>query len=235
MEEKKRKVLVTAGSTQVSIDQVRSISNIFKGGTGTNIALHFASQPHLYEVTLITSNRGLLSGRATFDLKVQGYRTFDELLHLMGEEITHLDYDIVIHSAAVSDYRVDGVCVLDESEGRPLVDIDNSKKVSSDYPVIYLRLLQTPKIIDFIREPWGFKGYLVKFKLQVGISDDELLAIARKSRIASQADMIVANCLEWARESAFVITCGQTTRRSREDLPAEIETRIRRSTQWEKE
>ena len=34
--------------------------------------------------------------------------------------------------------------------------------------------MPTEKIVDKIKGDWGFKGQLVKFKLQVGISDDEL-------------------------------------------------------------
>ena len=36
------RVLVTAGSTNVMVDKVRSISNIFKGRTGAEIAKYFA-------------------------------------------------------------------------------------------------------------------------------------------------------------------------------------------------
>jgi hypothetical protein len=59
--------------------------------------------------------------------------------------------------------------------------------------------------VDLIRSPWGFKGVLVKFKLQVGMGDDELIAVATRSREQSKADIIVANCLEWSTERAFII------------------------------
>jgi phosphopantothenate-cysteine ligase/phosphopantothenoylcysteine decarboxylase/phosphopantothenate--cysteine ligase len=138
----------------------------------------------------------------------------------MEREISEGAYDVVIHSAAVSDYKVGGVFYKD-GKGK-LVGVDNSKKMSSDHAELFLRLVPTEKIVDKIRKPWGFAGYLVKFKLQVGISDDELKAIADKSREASQADMIVANCLEWARERAEIRTGKTVIPVKRKDLAKAI-------------
>ena len=53
-----------------------------------------------------------------------------------------------------------------------------------------------PAIRDFIRTDWGFHGILVKFKLEVGVDDDQLLEIAEKSRRQSAADLMVANTLD---------------------------------------
>ncbi len=236
--EKRKRVLVTAGNTIVPIDQVRSITNIFKGKTGTEIAIYLAD--YGYQVTLITSNPTLLAeliwkyseaasecsylrtieslnnnideyrAKLSAAIKVVPYRTYDELYQAMEVEIRDGQYDIVIHSAAVSDYYVQAVCVMEETPADScaephLIEIDKSKKVSSDYETMYLRLKKTPKIISLIREPWGFKGQLVMFKLQVGISNTELMDIAGKSMRRSQADIIVANCLEWANDRAIII------------------------------
>ena len=210
---------MTAGATTVPIDQVRAITNIFKGRTGTEIAKHFAGRGHL--VTLITSNPGLLSNKDTFRMCVIPYRTYDQLYAAMEKEIRLVKYDVVIHSAAVSDYKVTGVFLRGKAT-EMLTPIDSSKKMSSAHKELYLRMVPTEKIVDKIRKPWGFKGYLVKFKLQVGISDAELKSIAEKSRVASHADMIVANCLEWSNERAEIITAKTTTPVSRQDLAKAI-------------
>jgi len=220
--EKKLKILVTAGSTVVPIDQVRGISNIFKGRTGAEIAL-FLSEENM-EVTLVTSNKRVfdqqpLSFGGRKSDKIIFFRTYDELLQTMEHEIKNNSYDVIIHSAAVSDYRVSEVCVL---ENKNLITIDSEKKVSSSYDDLYLHLTPTEKIIDLIREPWGFRGYLVKFKLQVGISDNELIQIARNSRVTSKADMIVANCLEWAKKKAYIIADDFEDVVSRDLLPEKI-------------
>lgn len=200
MSQESKKVLVTAGSTNVPIDRVRCISNIFKGGTGTRIAEYLSGD---HEVTLITSDAKIIE-RSELLKNVISFKTYDELMEAMKREITGSHYDAIIHSAAVSDYKVAEVCV-DNGQGG-IIPIDSSGKVSSEYKDIFLHMVQTEKIIDLIRSPWGFKGYLVKFKLQVGISDKELLKIAEKSRKTSRADMIVANCLEWFMDRAYVIT-----------------------------
>lgn len=61
-----------------------------------------------------------------------------------------------------------------------------------------------PKLVDQIREPWNFAGVLVKFKLEVDKTDEELLAIAERSRRHSRADLMVANTLEGAADWAYV-------------------------------
>jgi phosphopantothenate-cysteine ligase/phosphopantothenoylcysteine decarboxylase/phosphopantothenate--cysteine ligase len=47
-------ILVTAGNTQAPIDDVRCITNIFTGHTGTRIALAAYSRGH--SITLLTSH-----------------------------------------------------------------------------------------------------------------------------------------------------------------------------------
>ena len=207
------KVLVTAGSTNVMIDQVRCISNIFKGKTGNAIAEYFNNTQS--DVTVITSSPDYFKNHA---IKVLPYKTYDELYSLMEQEITTGNYDVVIHSAAVSDYKVEGTYVyktypqgdkrdeLGWAIGPGLSKVDSSKKISSTEKELYLKLVPTEKIIDKIRSPWGFKGKLVKFKLQVGISESELMNIAQKSMSDSNADFIVANCLEWAKDRAIILT-----------------------------
>jgi phosphopantothenate-cysteine ligase/phosphopantothenoylcysteine decarboxylase/phosphopantothenate--cysteine ligase len=209
------KILVTAGATQTPIDQVRAITNIFKGKTGTYLAsglaymdqsglADFVPKSPCHQVTLLTSNPDIITER--FNLRVVPYRTFDDLAARMEEEIRDGGYDVVIHSAAVSDYKVARVLVQDPiAMDFALTPIDATKKVSGSHDRMYLELVPTFKIVDRIRKDWGFKGFLVKFKLQVGVTDDELLDIARKSRATSDADLIVANCLEWAKEYAYVV------------------------------
>ena len=50
-------------------------------------------------------------------------------------------------------------------------------------PELWLRLVRAPKLIDRVRADWGFRGVLVKFKLEVGIAEDRLLEIAERSRL----------------------------------------------------
>ncbi len=215
------KVLVTAGNTQTPIDQVRCITNIFSGRTGTRIALEAFRRNH--DVCLLTSHpevvQDLSNGQAPSGprWRVRPYRTFGDLNELMENEIVNGSFDAVIHVAAVSDYAIAGTygvapraafnpteCRFD---GQPTsehpIDV-GAGKVKSTHQELWLRLIPTPKLVDRIRSPWGFRGVLVKFKLEVGVTESELEGIAEKSRHHSQADMIVANTLEGMNSWALI-------------------------------
>ena len=189
------RILVTAGSTHVPIDQVRVISNVFRGKTGLEIANVASQRPFGHDVTLLTS------GDASKARGVRNliYRTYDDLAKAMENEIRLNPYDAVIHSAAVSDYRVASIRNANQDP------INAASKIGSNHDRLLLELVPTEKLIDKIRTPWGFTGTLVKFKLQVNMSDQDLLKIARQSMHASSADFIVANCLEWAKDRAYIL------------------------------
>ena len=68
----------------------------------------------------------------------------------------------------------------------------------------WLRAVLTQRFVDRIRAPWGFTGILVKFKLEVGISEQELVEVAEASRRQSSADLMVANTLDGMAEWAYL-------------------------------
>jgi phosphopantothenate---cysteine ligase (CTP) len=240
-------ILVTAGNSIVPIDRVRCITNIFTGRTGTQIALHARERGHA--VTLLTSHPEVvaeLSGSArvpTASWTVRRYRTFADIHDSMEHALREERYDALIHCAAVSDFQAAGVyapragTAFDSStriwqaqESRPPTLIDCSAgKVSSAVPELWLRLVPTLKLIDFVREPWGFEGVLIKFKLEVDVRDEELLEIAEGSRRHSRADLMVANTLEGTTSWAFLGPCaGRYERLSRLDLPTRLIDEVER-------
>lgn len=210
-------ILITAGNTLVPIDRVRCITNVFTGKTGASIARCGWERGHA--VTLLTSHPEAVEDRPISERwTMLRYSTFDDLQNLMGERVKRGQLDAVIHCAAVSDYLAGGIYAPAEDthfrveNGRWESDgtmgpgmIDRAAgKVKSDEPELWLRLVRAPKLIDCIRGDWGFRGLLVKFKLEVGVSDEQLLAIAEASRKHSQADLMVANTLEGAGAWAFM-------------------------------
>src|SRR5438309_5477519 len=100
-------ILVTAGNTFVPIDQVRGITNIFTGRTGSQIAWHAYQQSH--HVTLLTSHPELIPHTPQERWSVRPYRTFDDLHESMKSLLLPGDFDACIHCAAVSDYRAAGI------------------------------------------------------------------------------------------------------------------------------
>ena len=125
----------------------------------------------------------------------------------MAELIPTGRFDAIVHSAAVSDYHCAGVYAANTPfDGRtlpPITDV-SAGKVKSSFPEVWIRLTPTPKLVDKVRGEWGFRGVLVKFKLEVGVSETELLATAERSRVHSAADLMSANTLDEAGEWALV-------------------------------
>ncbi|HMO36225.1 MAG TPA: phosphopantothenoylcysteine decarboxylase, partial [Gemmatales bacterium] len=199
--------LVTAGNTQVWIDKVRCITNIFSGRTGAQIALELHQQGH--EVTLFTSRPESLDelrGPGAPSLRnfhLHTYQTYDDLQALMASHIPGNHFEAIIHSAAVSDYLSAGVYTLtkDNYFDAPTLSFKEANKalrnvaaskVKSDYDEVWMRFVKAPKLVDCIRRHWEYRGILVKFKLEVEISEKDLERVAEASRVHSQADLMVA-------------------------------------------
>ncbi len=195
--------LVTAGNTREAIDDVRDWGNIFTGNTGLAIAKALAAagevdlltsnQMHLAELTAPHSPRHLIHAAP--------FRSHQDLKFAIAGLLAKTAYDAVFMTAAVADYRpVRVYAVLDrqvQADGTEhwIVKDAQAPKVKSYHKSIAIRGEPTEKIIDHFRKDWGYKGLLVKFKLEVGITVEELLKIGENSRVASGADYLVANTL----------------------------------------
>jgi phosphopantothenate-cysteine ligase/phosphopantothenoylcysteine decarboxylase/phosphopantothenate--cysteine ligase len=204
-------ILVTAGNTQAPIDRVRCITNVFTGRTGGRIAATAAARGHA--VTLLTSHPEVVAPADR--LTVRPYRTFADLDGLMAEAIPGGRFDAILHAAAVGDYHVAGTFAR---HGDEFVEV-SAGKVKSDHPELWLRLVRAPKLVDKVRAGWGFRGVLVKFKLEVGVTDAELLAVAEGSRVQSGADLMCANTLDGMADWALVGAGDAYTKVARDRLP----------------
>jgi phosphopantothenoylcysteine synthetase/decarboxylase len=241
-------ILVTAGNTLVPIDKVRAITNIFTGRTGAAIALHAHERGHA--VTLLTSHPEVVTGmRGAANIEgssrwtLLSYKTFADLEDMMGRLIfgepavqARESCQTVIHCAAVSDYRSAGIFApapgthfdpeLNRWGGKSCyleMQDRSAGKVKSGEPELWLRLVRTPKLVDRIRTDWNFTGLLVKFKLEVGITEEELLTVAERSRLQSSADLMVANTLEGSGTWAYLGPVEGTYQRlSRRELPEKL-------------
>lgn len=237
------RILVTAGNTQTPIDRVRCITNIFTGRTGTQIALAAHGRGHA--VCLVTSHPDVVRELARDDLppgtwEVRPYRTFDDLHDRMAEALPGGEFDALVHAAAVSDFRVAGI-YAPESGTRFLVEEQawaadmppprltdvRAGKVKSQHGELWLRLTPTPKLADRVRQEWGFRGLFVKFKLEAGLAEAELLAVAERARRQSAADWMVANTFE-GRHTVAYIGSGEGTyqRVTRAELPGALIDRL---------
>ena len=235
-------LLITAGNTLAPIDRVRGLTNVFTGRTGAAVALYAHDRGH--RVVLLTSRPDAIDALLHPDVAdlderftLIRYNTFDNLHHLMEHHLRAGDVDALIHSAAVSDYLAAGVYAPAEgtrffpedgawggaADEPPRLVGRDADKVKSDEPELWLRLVRAPKLIDHVRGDWQFRGLLVKFKLEVGLDDVQLLEIAEQSRVQSGADLMVANTLEDANAHAFIGPLADGYKRlNRSDLSARL-------------
>ncbi len=192
------RILLTAGNTQALLDTVRCVTNIFTGKTGANIALEAAQRHH--HVTLLTSHPEVLP--TNHNIEILPFRTFEDLDTLLASQLTQHFFDVVIHAAAVSDFLCQGIYTKDPNTNE-MIDV-RAGKVKSSFDNLWIEMMPAPKLVDKMRSIWNFQGFLVKFKLEVGVNDAELEQIAERSRTHSQANLMCANTYEGRHDWAIL-------------------------------
>lgn len=214
--------LVTAGNTREKIDSVRDWGNVFTGNTGFSIARALAQ---FGTVDLLTSNRAHLAEIAQAQREAHAivgapFVTHAELKGALGALMVHEKYDAIFMTAAVSDYAPVRTFALirrerDESDpaspGRErwIVEDVQAGKIKSSHAAIAVLGQPTEKLIDLFRDTWDHRGLLVKFKLEVGITPQDLIRIGQISRSASRADYLVANTMDMVsgpRAGAYLLS-----------------------------
>lgn len=166
---KGKKIVVSAGGTYESIDSVRGITNMSSGKMGLEIAREAFIQGA--DVTMV-------NGRV--DVPIPGL--FNRLNVTSTSEMEDTlrdilpDKDIFISAAAVSDFKIDSA---------------DSQKISSSDDLI-LTLKPGPKIINMVKDV-NPDIFLVGFKAEYNVSEEELVISAREQIEKSGADFVVAN------------------------------------------
>ena len=188
------KILVTSGGTSEAIDRVRSITNHSTGRLGKVITETLLNAGH--QVCLITT-RQALKPELHPNLTMIEIQNTSDLLQEMKRIVP--DYQVLIHSMAVSDYSPVYMTGLDQVQAsQDLSEFLHKKnmetKISSKDEVQVLFLKKNPKIISLVKE-WNPSIHLIGFKLLVDVTKEHLIQIARESLKKNQADLIVANDL----------------------------------------
>jgi phosphopantothenoylcysteine synthetase/decarboxylase len=206
---KGKRILITAGSTWIPIDTVRVITNIFKGKIGLTIA-ESAAKMEARVTLLLGPSLDISNSKFSENLQIVRFKYFDDLDSLITKNLTEQEFDTVIHSAAVSDFRL----------AKPY-----DGKIKSNVEKLILELVPTKKIIDGIRK-LAPKAFLVKFKLEVGITPEKLMKVAMDSLMQSKADLIVANIYDpkFTDHEAYIIDVDGGSRKvtGREAIAGEI-------------
>ena len=204
---KGKRVIVTAGPTYEQLDPIRFISNKSSGKMGKEIALEMWRRGA--EVIFITSK--------STNLKLPKFReigvwSVKDMLKAVLYEIEK-GCDLFVASAAASDF---------------VVDMEASKIKTA--PSIELKLREAPKIIKEVRKI--YKGHIIGFKAETGITDGELLKIAGEKLEEDALNMVVANdVLEkgMGTEDTRVLILTQKRQEWVEGLKTDVAERIVKS------
>lgn len=172
---KNKRILITAGPTWVPIDSVRVISNTATGETGILLAEKLAQRGAKVTLLLGQCEACCLNKK----IRLIRFKYFDELKETVKRELKKRRFEIIIHSAAVSDFRP-----AKSSKGKLASGIAQN-----------LRLFPLPKIAQDIRN-LAPKSKLVLFKLESGIKDKTLIERARNTLLKHEADLIIANRIQ---------------------------------------
>jgi phosphopantothenoylcysteine decarboxylase/phosphopantothenate--cysteine ligase len=167
------RVLVTAGPTIEYIDPIRVITNKSSGKMG--IAVAEEAQRRGADTTLIFGHG---TASVPSGMKILSAETTKQMHDMVLSELKATHYDVVVAVAAAADFAP-------ESPYEKKVD-------SHTTPELRVKLKPLPKIIDQVKKV-SPRTFLVAFKAEYKVSDQELVERARKRLKDSQADLIVAN------------------------------------------
>ncbi len=162
--------VITAGPTQGWIDRVRYITNPSTGKMGIAIANEIVSRGG--NVKLILGPTMMEPPSHIDTIRVT---TSDDMLEATLSSLD--DCDVFISSAAVLDYKPS------KTEDR---------KIPSKNESLTIDLVPTKKIIEEVRKKYGTL-FIVGFKVESGVSDDELEARAIVKIDEGICNIVVAN------------------------------------------
>lgn len=168
-----RRVLVTAGPTIEHIDPVRIVTNRSSGKMGLAIAEETSSRGA--DTTLILGPATVTPPSSIKTIRVE---STSELLEAILGELEHNSPDLVFAAGAPTDYKP--------------VTVAPKKIKTREKPEINLELRATPKILSEIRRA-SPKTFLVAFKTEHNVSNEELIDEAFKVIHEKNADLVAAN------------------------------------------
>lgn len=166
------KVLVTAGATMEAMDPVRFITNHSTGKMGFAIAR--CAMERGADVTVIAGNT---TATEPAFVNVSRVKSAEEMLNKVMELAS--DFDIIIKTAAVSDYTP---------------KVYNEEKIKKDSSEMFIELSKTQDILFKLGETRKPGQFLCGFSLET----ENLVENSREKLKKKNLDMIVANNLKEA-------------------------------------
>jgi phosphopantothenoylcysteine synthetase/decarboxylase len=187
-----KRILITSGPTRGPIDAIRYIANTSTGRLGVLMAKEALSRgaavTFVYGKGSLTPSASVVGSEASSRLRLVEIETVDQLAEVMRGELGAWQYDAVLHSMAVLDYV-------------PAAYVD--EKTPSGQEQWSIELVRAPKVIKVIKELQP-ATFLISFKLEVGKSQEELVAAAHRSLMSNRSDLVLANDLREIEQGCHV-------------------------------
>lgn len=223
----KKRILITAGPTNEYIDEVMKITNMSTGRLGIELSKNFLAND--CEVTLICTRSVARSGlyeryglQDKAGLNTIQIETTDDMYNALKRESNN-KYDLVIHAAAVGDYKPEYSFRMEDMAKEifetiqsgatyekildtltnPKCKVNDDTKISSYEPHLTVKLTLTTKLISNLKR-WYPDSVLVGFKLLENVTKEHIIEVANKLCIKNDMDYIIANDLADLRKGNHV-------------------------------
>ena len=232
-----KKILITAGPTNEYVDEVMKITNMSTGRLGIELTNELSSRG--YEVTLVCTRSvtynslyfkyGLENNPLVKTVKIE---TTEQMLQaLTAEALEGNTYDLVVHAAAVGDYKPEFSFKMENMAleiadylhnnydeipsiydfyqdilkimTNPKCKVNDNTKISSYEPNLTIKLGLTPKLISHLKE-WFPEAILVGFKLLENVTKDHIIDVATKLCNKNNMNYIIANDLHDLRQGKHI-------------------------------
>ena len=217
-----KRVLITGGPTNEYIDEVMKITNMSSGKIAVQLAEHFIGD--FWDVTLLIT-KNVKVDLVSPKLNIMRFETTEELLNNITTLSTMTQFDVIIHSAAVADYKP-AYSFRMEDMAKEIADyvLDNAREINEAFTGIdvekaIFNILTNPecKVNDSTKisscEPnltvkLGLTpkiieslrklfpdAYICGFKLLENVSEEELVDAAMKQIKKCNTNLVFANDL----------------------------------------
>jgi phosphopantothenate---cysteine ligase (CTP) len=171
------RVVITGGPSSEPIDDVRLITNRSTGELGVILAQAFRQSGHEVSLFLGRLTQFRLPQAAYFDRN-------EDLQRMLGEINERKSVDVLLHAAALSDFRVVAVRAGNTDVGL--------KKIGSEHRTLSVELAPKPKVIAGLRDLFP-NALIVGWKLELDGSREDLIREATQQAKKNRTDASVIN------------------------------------------
>lgn len=214
----RKNIIITAGPTNEPIDHVMQITNMSSGRLGAVIADTFLKEQSqaIGTIYYVCHKRAVLPNAIDPRIEIIKVNTTDDMLDAITRVCNGAKIDIIIHTAAVGDYKGEYVVkakdlateIFDavnqgEITKNDILDIlkhpkcicDNNTKISSSEPDLMCKFALTEKIIRYLHS-LAPDATLVGCKLLSNVTTDKLISVAKELLEKNHLDYVIANDLQ---------------------------------------